>query len=235
MKVLLIIPAYNESKSIASVVQRIVQQGYDYVVINDGSTDDTLEICKKNNLNVIDLPHNLGIGGAVQTGYKYAFRNNYDIAMQIDGDDQHDISYIPLLVHEIENGADLAIGSRFLGEKGGFKSTFMRRVGIKWLSGLIYILYRKRITDPTSGFRASGKKALALFATNYPVDYPEPESIAELLNHRLSIVEVPVSMVERTEGKSSINALNSIYYMIKVTLAILINSVANPAKKRDAL
>ena len=223
MKILLVIPAYNEEKSIVSVADDAKKYGYDYVVVNDGSTDKTLEICKEHSLNVLDLPRNLGIGGAVQAGHKYAYRNGYDIDIQIDGDGQHDISSIPALIREIENGADLAIGSRFLEKTDGFQSTAMRRFGIKWLSGLIYLLYRKKITDPTSGLRASGRKAQRLFCMSYPVDYPEPESIAEALNSGLTIVEAPVNMRERSEGKSSIGAVSSVYYMIKVSLAILIS------------
>jgi glycosyltransferase involved in cell wall biosynthesis len=234
MRTLLIIPAFNESKSIVALVDQIIQQGYDYVVINDGSTDNTLDVCRKNNITTLDLSRNLGIGGAVQTGHKYAFRNGYDIDIQIDGDGQHDISYIPLLIEEIKKGADLVIGSRFLDSSEGFKSTFMRRVGISWLSGLIRLFYHKSVTDPTSGFRASGRKALELFNKSYPSDYPEPESIAELLNHRMTVAEVPVCMNERKEGKSSINALSSMYYMIKVTLAILIHACTKNLIKGDA-
>ena len=146
MKILLVIPAYNEEKSIVSVVEDAKKHGYDYIVINDGSTDHTIDICKEHGINVLDLPRNLGIGGAVQAGHKYAYRHGYDIDIQIDGDGQHDISSIPVLIKEIENGADLAIGSRFLKKTDGFQSTAMRRLGIKWLSGLIYLLYRKKIS-----------------------------------------------------------------------------------------
>ena len=223
MKILLVIPAYNEEKSIVSVVEDAKKHGYDYIVINDGSTDHTIDICKEHGINVLDLPRNLGIGGAVQAGHKYAYRHGYDIDIQIDGDGQHDISSIPVLIKEIENGADLAIGSRFLKKTDGFQSTAMRRLGIKWLSGLIYLLYRKKITDPTSGLRASGRKAQRLFCTSYPMDYPEPESIAEALKSGLLIAEAPVNMRERSEGKSSIGTVSSVYYMIKVSLAILIS------------
>ena len=234
MRVLLIIPAYNESKSIVRVSNEIKQQGYDYVVINDGSTDETLEVCQQNRINVIDLPENLGIGGAVQAGHLFAFRNGYDIDIQVDGDGQHDISYVPILIAGVLNGADLVIGSRFLGDSHGFKSSFMRRVGIKWLSNLLYLLFRVRVTDPTSGFRASSKKAIELFCENYPSDYPEPESIAEALKNNLSVMEVPVYMNERTEGKSSIGIFDSVYYMIKVTLAILIQASTRPTVKKDS-
>jgi len=234
MRVLLIIPAHNESKSIVRVVSEIEQQGYDYIVINDGSTDDTLEICQQNRINVINLSENLGIGGAVQAGHLFAFRNGYDIDIQVDGDGQHDISYVPILIAGVMNGADLVVGSRFLDDSHGFKSSFMRRVGIKWLSNLIYLLFRVRATDPTSGFRASGKRAIELFCENYPSDYPEPESIAEVLRHNFQIVEVPVTMNERTEGKSSIGILDSVYYMVKVTLAILIQASTRLTVKKDS-
>lgn len=223
MKILLVIPAYNEEKSIVSVVEDAKGHGYDYVVINDGSTDHTLEICIEHGINILDLPRNLGIGGAVQAGHKYAYRHGYDVDVQIDGDGQHDISSIPVLLKKIEDGADLVIGSRFLKKTDGFQSTTMRRLGIKWLSGLLHFLYRKRITDPTSGLRASNRKAQHLFCISYPMDYPEPESIAEALNSGLIITEAPVCMRERSGGKSSIGTISSVYYMIKVSLAILIS------------
>ena len=226
MRVLIVIPAYNEEASIVKVANNIKNAGYDYVIINDGSTDSTLEECSANNLNVLDLPRNLGIGGAVQAGHKYALRNGYDVDIQVDGDGQHDISFVPELLEEIQSGADLVIGSRFLtSSRSGFRSTLMRRMGIKWLSGLLHLLYKRHITDPTSGFRACGKKALELFSRTYPIDYPEPESIAEALNNKLTVKEVAVSMKERDGGTSSIKAFSSIYYMIKVSLAIVICSI----------
>lgn len=231
LKVLLILPAYNEEDSIVKLVNNIKQMGYEYIIINDGSTDSTLTKCRENGFNVLDLPRNLGIGGAVQAGHKYALYNNYDIDIQVDGDGQHDISYIPKLVQEIKNGADLVVGSRFLTKNSGFQSTIMRRIGIKWLSFLINILYKTKITDPTSGFRASSKKALDLFSKTYPIDYPEPESIAEALNRKLIVREVSVSMKERTGGTSSIKLFSSIYYMIKVSLAILICFLERALKK----
>lgn len=223
-RVLVIIPAYNESESILATVRDVASHGYDYVVINDGSRDDTLAICRSNGVNVVDLPQNLGIGGAVQCGHKYAKHYGYDIDIQVDGDGQHDPSYIPKLIEQIVAGSDLAIGSRFVSDQGGFKSTFMRRVGIVWLSKSLRLLTGCRVTDPTSGFRACGPKAIDLFCTSYPVDYPEPESIATAVHRGLSISEVPVSMRERQGGSSSIGGLSSIYYMIKVTLAIVIAS-----------
>lgn len=232
-RVLIVIPAYNEEASIVNVVNSIKAAGYDYVVINDGSKDSTLEKCINNNINVLDLPRNLGIGGAVQAGHKYALYHGYDIDIQVDGDGQHDISYIPNLIEKIEDGADLVVGSRFLSRTSGFQSTFLRRIGIKWLSGLIRILYKQTITDPTSGFRACGRKALELFSTTYPIDYPEPESIAEAFNNGLIITETSVNMNERSGGTSSIKALSGIYYMIKVSLAIIICSIERtPLKLR---
>lgn len=222
LKVLVIVPAYNEQDCILSTVKLIEKTGYDYVVVNDGSRDETLRICKQNGINVLDLPQNLGIGGAVQAGHKYAQHHGYDIDVQVDGDGQHDPRYISDLVRLVEDGADLAIGSRFVETTEGFQSTWLRRVGITWLSGLLKVLTGHGITDPTSGFRASGRKAIDLFCDNYPMDYPEPESIALAQMRGLNVVETPVNMLERQGGSSSIGGFSSIYYMIKVTLAILV-------------
>lgn len=225
-KILIIIPAFNEEDSILDTVRTIQERRYDYIVINDGSTDSTLDVCHTHHLNVLDLPINLGIGGAIQAGHKYAKEHQYDIDIQFDGDGQHDSSYIAELIHAVEHGANLVIGSRFIDtDTSSFKSTFMRRIGIRWLSGLIRLTAGKRITDPTSGFRACDKKAIDLFCDSYPIDYPEPESIVEALKHGLSVKEVPVEMNERTGGTSSIKALASVYYIIKVTLSILIVSM----------
>lgn len=221
-RVLVIVPAYNEQDCIVETVRRIKETGYDYVVVNDGSKDNTLKLCRENGINVLDLPQNLGIGGAVQAGHKYAQHYGYDIDVQVDGDGQHDPSYIPQLVKMIEDGADLAIGSRFVQETDGFQSTWLRRVGITWLSGLLKLLTGKIVTDPTSGFRASGRRAIELFCDSYPMDYPEPESIASALKRGLQVRECSVNMLERQGGKSSIGGFSSIYYMIKVSLAILI-------------
>lgn len=219
-RVLIIIPAYNEAENIVDTVQGVVDAGYDYVVVNDGSKDNTLSVCRANDINVIDLPQNLGIGGAVQTGHKYARDMDYDVDIQLDGDGQHDPAYLGKLVAEIQNGADLVIGSRFLEQTEGFQSTFMRRVGITWLSFWIKLLTGKRITDPTSGFRACGRRATNLFAQSYPIDYPEPDSIAHALRLGMDVREVSVEMRERQGGVSSIGGFKSVYYMIKVTLAI---------------
>ena len=221
-RVLVIVPAYNEQDCIVETVRRIKETGYDYVVVNDGSKDNTLKLCRENGINVLDLPQNLGIGGAVQAGHKYAQHYGYDIDVQVDGDGQHDPGYIPQLVKMIEDGADLAIGSRFVQETDGFQSTWLRRVGITWLSGLLKLLTGKIVTDPTSGFRASGRRAIELFCENYPMDYPDPESIALALENGLSLSETPVNMLERQGGSSSIGGFSSVYYMIKVTLAIIL-------------
>ena len=231
LNVLVIIPAYNEQESIVSVVRSVITAGYDYVVVNDGSTDETLSICDRNGFNVLSLPQNLGIGGCVQAGHKYALLNGYDVDIQFDGDGQHDVAYIPSLVEQIRSGSDLAIGSRFVRDSDGFRSTALRRMGIVWLSLWIRAFSRKRITDPTSGFRASGKKAMALFCKNYPTDYPEPESIMLAIKSGLSVDEVPVTMRERQGGKSSIGGLSSLYYMVKVSLAISIVSFSHRHKR----
>ncbi|RTR36417.1 glycosyltransferase family 2 protein [Robertmurraya yapensis] len=226
MKILAIIPAFNEEQGIKHVVHQFKNiENVDILVINDCSRDNTSEVCRSFGLNVVDLPCNLGIGGAVQTGYIYAAINGYDIAIQVDGDGQHDPSYIKNLIEPIINGqADLVIGSRYL-NKEGFQSSFMRRVGISYFSFLIKLLQKKNITDPTSGFRACNSRVIKLFSKRYPVDYPEPESIVYLLRNDYRVEEVPVVMNERMGGESSINSLKSVYYMIKVSLAIIIDNL----------
>ena len=226
MKVLVIIPAYNEEAIILKTVKNLKEtnKDIDYVIINDGSTDNTKEVCLKNNLNMIDLPINLGIGGAVQTGYKYAFYNNYDIAIQFDGDNQHNPKYISNLVTEINKGNNLVIGSRYVKELSEFKSSRVRQMGIKFLSSLIKIVTGKKIYDVTSGYRACDKELIKLFANNYPTDYPEPDSTTKVLKLGYKVSEIPVEMNEREKGKSSIGFIDSIYYMIKVSLCILMQS-----------
>ena len=226
MKKLVIIPAYNESESFVNTVRNIQKKApeFDYIVINDCSKDATLEVLKENNINHLNLPVNLGIGGAVQTGYKYALEKGYDVAVQVDGDGQHDPKYLSnLLKCLIEEKADMVIGSRFI-ENQGFQSTFMRRIGIVYFTRLIRALTGKTITDPTSGFRMAGRDVIRMFATQYPKDYPEPESIVTLLKNDMKVLEVPVRMKERQGGESSIKMTNSVYYMIKVSLAILVEN-----------
>lgn len=235
--VLIIIPAYNEEKSILNVVSNIKKvktNNYliDYIIINDGSSDNTKKVCLDNKLNFIDLPSNLGIGGAVQTGYKYAYYKNYDIAIQIDGDNQHNPSYITNLCDEINNGYDLVIGSRFVENLSKFKSSFLRRVGINFLSNLIKICTGVKVYDVTSGFRACNKDIIEYFANNYPIDYPEPDSLVQVLKQNKKVKEIPVEMNERKTGKSSIRGLKSIYYMIKVSFAIIISNITTKKGNR---
>lgn len=223
-KPLIIIPAYKEAENIERVVDNIIENfpQYDYVIINDGSKDKTREICEKREYNFLDLPINLGIGGAVQTGYKYAERNGYHIAIQIDGDGQHDVAQLARVIEPLQNGeADIAIGSRFL-KKEGFQSSSIRRFGIRFLSGLIRVCTGKKIYDVTSGYRAVNRRFIEIYAENYPSDYPEPEAIVAAVMHRGRIKEVPVVMQERQGGTSSIHAWKSVYYMIKVSLAVLV-------------
>ena len=225
MKKLIIIPAYNEEASIFNTVSEIVEHApeFDYVVINDCSTDHTKKICEENHFNVINLPMNLGIGGAVQTGYKYAQRYGYDCAVQVDGDGQHRVDFLKKMVQVMEDDKfDMVIGSRFI-EKQGFQSTGLRRIGIKYFSLLIKLLSGTYIADPTSGLRLIGKKAIESFANDYPKDYPEPETTMRLLKKGLKVKEIPVIMRERQGGVSSISTIKkSSYYMVKVTIAILL-------------
>jgi len=228
-KILIVIPAFNEEKSIAKTCDSIVKYNevngtkYDMLVINDGSTDQTEEILNKNGIPHIRLLNNLGIGGAVQTSYKYAALHDYDIAVQFDGDGQHDIAFIDDLVSPIVNDkADMTIGSRFVSkDQSGFKSSFARRTGIKMISAFIKMKTGKRIFDTTSGFRAINKKLIRTFANNYPLEYPEPISTTEALLNGYRVEEVPVEMKEREEGKSSIRLYKNFYYMVNVILNII--------------
>ena len=227
MKKLIIIPAFNEESNIEKTVLAIQKnaQGFDYVIINDCSVDHTRQICEEQGYNIVNLPINLGIGGAVQTGYKYALENGYDVAVQVDGDGQHDPEFLTTMAeHLMNNGLDMVIGSRFI-EKEGFQSSALRRIGIVFFSRLIYVLTGKKITDPTSGLRMIGRNAMALFAADYPRDYPEPESVVAVLRRGMKVEEIPVIMKEREGGVSSISMKKSVYYMIKVTLAILIERI----------
>lgn len=223
-KVLIIIPAYNEAENIVQVVEQLRFHGpqYDYVIVNDGSTDNTLQKCQNGNFQYLDLPINLGIGGAVQAGYVYAFKNGYDIAVQMDGDGQHDIAYLPEMLNPLLSGeADIVIGSRFL-KREGFQSSQSRRIGISMLSLLIRLTTGKRIRDVTSGYRAVNKRFIGVYAKDYPTDYPEPEAIVTAVMYGGRVIEVPVKMKAREGGISSITFRRSVYYMIKVTLAILV-------------
>ena len=226
MKKLIIIPAFNEEESIYKTVNDIIQNApvFDYIVVNDCSTDKTAQICKNNKFNYINLPINLGIGGAVQTGYRYAYENGYDMAVQVDGDGQHDAVFLSKMAETMKKEkADMVIGSRFI-DKKGFQSSRTRRMGILYFTWLIKLFSHETITDPTSGLRMIGKDVIKMFAHNYPKDYPEPETAVAVLRSGKKIVEIPVIMRQRQGGVSSINMKNSIYYMIKVSLAIVIES-----------
>lgn len=227
MKKLIIIPAFNEESNIEKTVTAIQKnaQGFDYVIINDCSGDRTRQICEEHGYNIVNLPINLGIGGAVQTGYKYALEHGYDVAVQVDGDGQHDPEFLNTMAqHLMDNGLDMVIGSRFI-EKEGFQSSALRRIGIVFFSKLIYLLTGTKITDPTSGLRMIGRNVMSLFAVDYPRDYPEPESVVAVLRRGMKVEEIPVVMKERQGGVSSISMKKSVYYMIKVTLAILIERI----------
>lgn len=229
-KILMIIPAYNEEKNILKTYTKIQdfnnQNGtnYDVIVINDCSTDKTLKICKENNIPVIPLIHNLGIGGAVQTGYKYAMEHGYDVALQYDGDGQHDVRYVEKIIEPIlKEKVDLTIGSRFIDKNSSeFKSSTARQIGIKIISFFIKLVTGKKIYDVTSGFRAANKIVIADFAKSYPIDYPEPITNTELLKKNYNIKEVAVSMNEREGGISSINSWKTVYFMINVILSVLV-------------
>lgn len=227
MKKLIIIPAYNESANIEKTVRDIEEntKDFDYVIINDCSTDNTREICEQNGFNIVNLPINLGIGGAVQTGYQYAVEYGYDMAVQVDGDGQHDPQFLEMMASYIEeNHVDMVIGSRFI-EKQGFQSSFLRRVGITYFTGLIKMCTGKTVTDPTSGLRMVGRNVIQMFADNYPKDYPEPESVVAAIRKGYKVEEIPVVMRARQGGESSITMKKSVYYMIKVTIAILMESM----------
>ncbi len=255
MKTLIIVPAYNEQDNILTVYNEykrlfpnklitkevfpfladdsvLIGSTIDLLVINDCSTDCTEAILSEHQISYISAPVNLGIGGAVQTGYKYALNNDYDAAIQIDGDGQHDMSYIPTLLSELRldiseksDAADLTIGSRFL-EKEGFQSSGTRRIGINLLSFFIFICTFRKIYDVTSGYRAINRLLIRIYANDYPEDYPEPEAIVSAVMYNCKIKELPVRMRERMGGKSSINLKKSVYYMIKVTLAIFITRIS---------
>jgi len=236
MKVLIIIPAFNEEDCIFNLLNeiKVLHPDFSIIVINDYSEDETSKIAKKvNNVVVIDLPKNLGIGGAVQTGFIYSLRNNYDYTIQLDGDGQHDPNEIKTILEPlINNKADVVIGSGFCSKKGSFRSSFVRRTGIRIISLFTFLLIRQRILDCTSGFRAFNKKSIEFLSQNYPVDYPEPESIILLGKHNYKIIEVPVLMHPRKGGKSSISfRRGTTYYMFKVILGMIMTAIRPKNKK----
>ncbi|MGZ4270211.1 MAG: glycosyltransferase family 2 protein [Solirubrobacteraceae bacterium] len=226
-KHLAIVPAYNEAGGIADTVAdlRANAPGFDVLVVDDGSTDDTAAIAGRAGATVLRMPFNLGIGGAVQAGYLYALEHDYQVAVQVDGDGQHDASLVgDLLAHLRANpGLNLVTGSRFLEVDGdGYRSSASRRIGIRIFSWILSMVTRRRVTDPTSGFRMADRSGIELFARDYPHDYPEVEAVLLVHAHRLESAEIPVRMRPRTTGVSSINATRSVFYMVKVLLAVFV-------------
>jgi glycosyltransferase involved in cell wall biosynthesis len=225
MRSIAIVPALNEEGAIGSVIDEIraFDGTFDVVVIDDGSADRTGEVAAARGAHVLRLPFNLGIGGAVQTGFRFAYENGYELAVRVDGDGQHDPSELPKIVQPVLVGdADICVGSRFAGERS-YRSSRSRRVGIHLLAWIVSRIIGQRVTDTTSGFQALNRRGIALFAADYPHDYPEVEATVMVAKHRLRLVEVPVTMRERAAGRSSITALRSVYYMAKVLLAIFVN------------
>jgi glycosyltransferase involved in cell wall biosynthesis len=231
-----IVPALNEEHTVPRVIAelRSFDAGIDIVVIDDGSTDRTADVAASMGAYVLRLPFNLGIGGAVQTGFRFAHERDYDIAVRVDGDGQHDPSQLGRVLEPVLAGrADIAVGSRFAADEGGYRSSRSRRVGIRILAAVVSRVVGQRVTDTTSGFQALNRLGIALFADDYPHDYPEVEATVMVFRHRLRLAEVPVSMRERGGGSSSITALHSIYYMVKVLLAIFVGLFRRSVVPRD--
>jgi len=219
-----IVPAYNEEASIAGVVGELLayDPGLRVVVVDDGSTDRTAELGRAAGAKVISLPFNLGIGGAVQTGFRYAWEQGFDVAVRADGDGQHDPAELDAILRPVlADEADIAVGSRFMGGDG-YRSSRSRRAGIRLLAWIVSALTRQRITDPTSGFQAANRLGIRLFAADYPHDYPEVESVVTAARGDLRVCEVPVAMRQRAGGQSSITTLRSFYYVVKVLLALFV-------------
>lgn len=233
LRILAIIPALNEERNIGKVVRGLLAHArpVDILVIDDGSTDGTAAVAAACGARVLRLPYNLGIGGAVQTGFMYARDHDYDIAMQVDGDGQHDVNEVDKIIAPLEGGeCDVVIGSRYK-VKGDYSAPCMRRLGMIIFSLVNSLLIRQKIADTTSGFRAFNKRAIRFLADDYPSDYPEPEAVVLLGRSNFTIVEVPVLMNQRQYGKSSINSLRAVYYMIKVLLAIFVDVFRYAPKK----
>jgi glycosyltransferase involved in cell wall biosynthesis len=233
-KVLIVIPCYNEEASLPLLLPELLSttlpNGYqlEALIVNDCSKDNTSSVAKKYTATVVDLPINLGIGGAVQTGILYARDKNFDIAIQLDGDGQHPPKELPKLIsHHLETGANVVIGSRFL-EKEGFQSSFARRMGIRYFHWVNRLLTGLQVYDSTSGFRLFDRKAIELAAVNYPDEYPEPESLVVFSKAGLKIAEVAVVMAARQGGQSSIRSFGSLYYCFKVSLAMLFSFIRKP-------
>jgi glycosyltransferase involved in cell wall biosynthesis len=231
VKRIAIIPAFNEQDAIGAVIDEMVafDPGVDVIVVDDASHDATAERARERGARVVTLPFNLGIGGAVQTGFRYAAEHGYELAIRVDGDGQHDPSELgPLLAVVTEGRADVCIGSRFTGADG-YRSSVTRRIGIRILARTVSLLTKQRVTDTTSGFQVLNRKAIELFAADYPHDYPEVEAAVMAHKHRLRLAEVPVRMRERVTGRSSIRGAGTVYYMAKVMLAIVIGSLRRKA------
>jgi glycosyltransferase involved in cell wall biosynthesis len=219
-----VVPAFNEANSIGAVIAEIREADPDFevVVVDDGSADATAELAEAAGAKVIRLPYNLGIGAAVQTGLQYACQEDFDVAVQIDGDGQHDPQELARLLEPVLAGdADIAVGTRFAGERS-YRVPFSRRIGIALFAGAVSLIVRQRVTDTTSGFRAMNRRGICLFSSDYPHDYPEVEATVLVFRHRLRMVEVPVAMRQRESGRSSITAFRSLYYMSKVSLALFV-------------
>jgi glycosyltransferase involved in cell wall biosynthesis len=224
VKRIAIVPAFNEEESVPAVIDEIraFDSDFEVVVVDDGSTDGTAAAATALGAHVVRLPFNLGIGGAVQTGFRYAFEHGFQLAVRVDGDGQHDPAQLGALLGPIlADTADIVVGSRFASD-GGYRSSRSRRLGISILAKTLSIIVRRRVTDPTSGFQALNRQAIALFAADYPHDYPEVEAALMVHKHELRMTEVPVQMRERAAGQSSIGALASVYYMVKVMLALFV-------------
>jgi glycosyltransferase involved in cell wall biosynthesis len=220
-----IVPALNEERALPGVIDelRAFDPALDIVVVDDASVDGTAAVAAAKGVHVLRLPFNLGIGGAVQTGFRFAYEHGYDLAVRVDGDGQHDPSQLGRLIEPVLAGeADIVVGSRFVAEGEGYRSSRARRVGIRLLARVVSRIVGQRVTDTTSGFQALNRHGIALFARDYPHDYPEVEATVMVFRHRLRLLEVPVTMRERGGGRSSITTLRSIYYMVKVLLAIFV-------------